>query len=175
MPDIIFNPHGFTSRMTVSMFIEAMAGKCASIQGRKFNADAFQFSEDEPAYEYFGKILEQCGYNCYGNETFYSGITGQPFEAQVFAGIIYYERLRHMVGDKWQVRATGNVDIQTRQPVAGRKRDGAVRFGEMERDALISHGTVSIIKDRMLNNSDKTKVHTLWGFIKMSKLFGPVH
>lgn len=47
----------------------------------------------------------------------YSGITGQEFMADIYIGVVYYQRLRHMVNDKFQVRTTGPVDPLTRQPV----------------------------------------------------------
>ena len=51
----------------------------------------------------------------------YSGITGQEFAADIYIGVVYYQRLRHMVLDKFQVRTTGPVDPITRQPVKVRK------------------------------------------------------
>lgn len=61
-----------------------------------------------------------------------------------------------MVNDKFQARTTGPIDSRTHQPVKGRKREGGIRLGEMERDSLIAHGTPCLIQDRLLNNSDKT-------------------
>lgn len=84
----------------------------------------------------------------------YSGITGEEFPADIYIGLVYYQRLRHMVGDKWQVRTVGPVDPLTRQPVKGRKKGGGIRFGEMERDALLAHGTAYLLQDRLMNCSD---------------------
>jgi DNA-directed RNA polymerase I subunit RPA2 len=84
----------------------------------------------------------------------YSGITGEEFPADIYIGLVYYQRLRHMVGDKWQVRTIGPVDQITRQPVKGRKKGGGIRFGEMERDALLAHGTAYLLQDRLMNCSD---------------------
>lgn len=47
----------------------------------------------------------------------YSGVTGEEFAADIYLGVVYYQRLRHMVLDKFQVRTTGPVDSVTRQPV----------------------------------------------------------
>ncbi|XP_060582666.1 DNA-directed RNA polymerase I subunit RPA2-like [Ruditapes philippinarum] len=155
-PDIIFNPHGYPSRMTIGMMIESMAGKSAASYGHCYDATPFQFSEDDPAIDHFGNMLVKAGYNYHGTERFYSGIDGRELEASIFMGVVYYQRLRHMVSDKFQVRTTGPIDQVTYQPVKGRKKGGGVRFGEMERDALISHGTSFLLQDRLLNCSDKS-------------------
>ena len=155
MPDILFNPHGFPSRMTIGMIIEVMAGKSASVQGSISDSTAFHFSEDKPAFMEFSQELTKAGYNSFGIETMYSGLSGIEFEANIFLGPIYYQRLRHMVADKFQVRTTGPVNFVTHQPVHGRKRVGGMRFGEMERDCLLSHGTSFLLKDRLMNCSDK--------------------
>ncbi|UMM10247.1 hypothetical protein L5515_000112 [Caenorhabditis briggsae] len=155
VPDIIFNPHGFPSRMTIGMMIESMAGKCAATHGENYDASPFVFNEDNTAINHFGELLTKAGYNYYGNETFYSGVDGRQMEMQIFFGIVYYQRLRHMIADKFQVRATGPIDPITHQPVKGRKKGGGIRFGEMERDAIIAHGTSFVLQDRLLNCSDR--------------------
>jgi DNA-directed RNA polymerase I subunit RPA2 len=157
-PDIIFNPHGFPSRMTIGQMIESMAGKSSAMHGVIHDATPFTFSEDNVASDYYGKLLEEAGYNYYGTERMYSGVDGRELKADIFIGIIYYIRLRHMVGDKYQVRSTGPVDNLTHQPVKGRKRCGGIRFGEMERDSLLAHGTSFLLQDRLFNNSDKSLV-----------------
>ncbi|KAF9567413.1 beta and beta-prime subunits of DNA dependent RNA-polymerase [Agrocybe pediades] len=153
-PDVIINPHAFPSRMTIGMLVESMAGKAGAMHGIAQDATPFKFTEEDTAINYFGEQLRAAGYNYYGNEPMYSGITGQEFAADIYIGVVYYQRLRHMVLDKFQVRTTGPVDPVTRQPVKGRKRAGGIRFGEMERDALIAHGTSFLLQDRLMNCSD---------------------
>ncbi|KAF8806271.1 beta and beta-prime subunits of DNA dependent RNA-polymerase [Phlegmacium glaucopus] len=153
-PDVIINPHAFPSRMTIGMLVESMAGKAGAMHGLAQDATPFKFTEEDTAISYFGEQLLAAGYNYYGNEPMYSGITGQEFAADIYIGVVYYQRLRHMVLDKFQVRTTGPVDPVTRQPVKGRKRAGGIRFGEMERDALIAHGTSFLLQDRLMNCSD---------------------
>jgi len=157
-PDIIFNPHGFPSRMTIAMMIEQMAGKSGAIHGKVHDATPFTFSEDadNDAITYFAEQLESAGYNYYGNETLYSGVSGVELKAEIFFGVIHYQRLRHMVSDKFQVRSTGPVDTLTCQPVKGRRRGGGVRFGEMERDSMLSHGAAFLLQDRIFHGSDRT-------------------
>eukprot|EP00049_Salpingoeca_infusionum_P002414 m.56554 g.56554 ORF g.56554 m.56554 type:complete len:1175 (+) comp11566_c0_seq6:1231-4755(+) len=154
VPDILFNPHGFPSRMTIGMLIESMASKAGLLTGTCHDATPFTFSEEETAVEYFGEQLRKAGYNYYGHERMYSGITGEEFDVNIFIGNVFYQRLRHMVSDKFQVRTTGPVNSVTRQPVKGRKKKGGIRFGEMERDALLGHGTSFLLQDRLLRCSD---------------------
>lgn len=159
VPDILFNPHGFPSRMTIGMLIESMAGKSASLHGLCHDATPFTFSEENSAVEYFGKLLKAAGYNYYGTERMYSGVSGVELEADIFIGLVYYQRLRHMVSDKFQVRTTGARDKVTNQPIGGRNVQGGIRFGEMERDALLAHGTSFLLHDRLFNCSDRSVAH----------------
>ncbi|XP_059618200.1 DNA-directed RNA polymerase I subunit RPA2 [Phlebotomus argentipes] len=158
IPDIVFNPHGFPSRMTIAMMIEMMAGKSAALHALVHDATPFKFTESDTAIDYFGRLLEAGGYNYYGTERMYSGTDGRELRADIFFGVVHYQRLRHMVSDKWQVRSTGPVDLLTHQPVKGRKKGGGVRFGEMERDSLIAHGASFLLHDRLFHNSDKVSV-----------------
>lgn len=139
-PDVIINPHAFPSRMTIGMFVEMLAAKAGALHGMSQDATPFKFGDGDSPGEYFGEQLRQAGYNYHGNEPMYSGITGEELRADIYTGVCLYQRLRHMVADKAQCRTTGAVDPLTRQPVKGRKRAGGIRFGEMERDALIAHG-----------------------------------
>jgi DNA-directed RNA polymerase I subunit RPA2 len=116
-PDIIINPHAFPSRMTIGMFVESIAAKAGAMHGFAQDGTPFCFSETETPSDYFGEQLIAAGYNYHGNEPMYSGITGKEFAADIYIGVVYYQRLRHMVGDKWQVRTTGPVDQVTHQPV----------------------------------------------------------
>ena len=163
IPDILFNPHGFPSRMTIGMIIETIAGKAATLHGCQYDSSPFIFSRKNSTFSLFSEKLIKSGYSYYGTERMYSGISGSEFDADIFIGPIYYQRLRHMVSDKFQVRTTGSVNPITHQPVQGRKRTGGMRFGEMERDCLLSHGTSFIIRDRLLNCSDKAYSHICKG------------
>ncbi|KAK3337240.1 hypothetical protein B0T19DRAFT_379411 [Cercophora scortea] len=156
-PDVIINPHAFPSRMTIGMFVESLAGKAGALHGLAQDSTPFKFDEENTAGDFFGHQLMKAGYNYHGNEPMYSGITGEEFAADIYIGVVYYQRLRHMVNDKYQVRTTGPVVPTTGQPIKGRKKGGGVRVGEMERDALIAHGTAFLLQDRLLNCSDYSK------------------
>ncbi|KAI5173448.1 DNA-directed RNA polymerase I subunit RPA2 [Pancytospora epiphaga] len=168
-PDIIINPHAFPSRMTIGMLLESMCGKVALSRGEKRDATPFKKKtvfddkgyivsrEGEDEANNIGEELKACGFNYFGNEPMYSGITGSEFRTDIFIGSVYYQRLRHMVNDKYQVRTSGAVVATTRQPVGGRKNKGGIRFGEMERDAVIAHGAAYVLKDRLMDCSDRTE------------------
>ena len=156
-PDVIINPHAFPSRMTIGMFVESLAGKAGALHGLAQDSTPFRFDEEHTAGDYFGHQLMKAGYNYHGNEPMYSGITGEELHADIYIGVVYYQRLRHMVNDKYQVRTTGPVTALTGQPIKGRKKGGGIRVGEMERDSLLAHGTAFLLQDRLLNCSDYTK------------------
>lgn len=156
-PDVIINPHAFPSRMTIGMLVESMAGKAGALHGHYQDATPFTFHEsgDKVSVDYFGEQLQAAGYNYYGSEALYSGVSGCVMHADLFIGVVFYQRLRHMVSDKYQVRSTGPTNELTRQPIKGRKKGGGIRLGEMERDSLLSHGAAYLLHDRLLNCSDK--------------------
>jgi len=129
-PDIIINPHAIPSRMTIGHLVECLLSKVSTITGNE--GDATPFSE--VTVEAISDLLRKYGYHSRGLEVMYNGHTGRKLQAQVYLGPTYYQRLKHMVGDKIHARARGPVQILTRQPVEGRSRDGGLRFGEMERE-----------------------------------------
>eukprot|EP01138_Halocafeteria_seosinensis_P011578 gb/GECG01011827.1/.p1 GENE.gb/GECG01011827.1/~~gb/GECG01011827.1/.p1 ORF type:complete len:1408 (+),score=168.33 gb/GECG01011827.1/:1-4224(+) len=154
-PDVIINPHAFPSRMTIGMLVESMAGKAGAMHGRFQDSTPFRFGEQQRAVDFFGEQLEKAGYSYYGAEPMYSGISGTELHVHIYMGVVYYQRLRHMVSDKSQVRSTGPINNLTRQPVKGRKNQGGIRLGEMERDSLLAHGTAFLVQDRLMNCSDR--------------------
>jgi DNA-directed RNA polymerase subunit B len=148
-PDIIFNPHGLPSRMTVGYLLELLAGKVGCLKGDVVDGTSFSGSSKKE----LENQLEKLGFRYDGKETMYSGITGKKMTAKIFVGNLYYLKLKYMVGNKLHGRASGKVALLTRQPVEGRSRGGALRLGEMEQQALVAHGASLLLKERY--DSDK--------------------
>jgi DNA-directed RNA polymerase II subunit RPB2 len=155
VPDMIMNPHGIPSRMTIGKLLETMLGKIAVSSGRTQDATPFTSLD----FDQFKATLHRYGLDELGNEVMYNGQTGQMFDVVFFYGPTYYQRLKHMVVDKVHSRESGPVQIMTRQPAEGRSRNGGLRLGEMERDVLIAHGVPKFLKERMMDSSDLFKAY----------------
>jgi DNA-directed RNA polymerase II subunit RPB2 len=141
-PDILLNPHAIPSRMTIGHLVECLLSKVSTCTGDEGDATPFT----DVTVQAISDALKSCGYHQRGLEVLYNGYTGRKMVAQFYTGPTYYQRLKHMVDDKIHSRARGPVQILTRQPVEGRSRDGGLRFGEMERDCMISHGAAQFLK-----------------------------
>lgn len=153
IPDLIFSPHSLPSRMTISHLIEILAGKVGSLNGRYIDGTTFS-AEPESMLR---KELLSLGFRENGTEKMYNGITGEEFEAQIYIGNMYYMKLKHMVTNKLHARASGRIQLLTRQPIEGRAKGGGLRLGEMEKDCFVAHGASLLLKERF--DSDKTIVH----------------
>jgi len=152
VPDIIFNPHGIPSRMTMGQILEILAGKVVALSGEYIRAPAFSPVPEEE----LRRLLESYGFRNDGKEIMYDGRTGERFEAQVFIGSCFYQKLDHLVSNKIHARSRGPITLLTKQPTEGRSKEGGLRLGEMEKDCLIAHGAALVLKERF--DSDRTIV-----------------
>ena len=155
VPDMIINPHAIPSRMTIGQLKETVLGKVLVELGLFGDGTAFGDFELKDICD----LLLKAGYEAHGNELLYNGLTGEQVECSVFMGPVFYQRLKHMVNDKAHSRSIGPMVNLTRQPAEGRSRDGGLRFGEMERDCMISHGASRFTRGRMYDASDKYQVY----------------
>ena len=154
-PDIIINPHAIPSRMTIGQLKEMLLGKVLLELGLFGDGTSFGNLDVKTIADELLKL----GYESYGNEVMYDGLSGEQMETSIFMGPVFYQRLKHMTNDKVHSRATGPMVSLTHQPAEGRSRAGGLRIGEMERDVLISHGATRFCKDRLFDVSDKYKVN----------------
>ncbi|KAL6782341.1 RPC2 [Auxenochlorella protothecoides x Auxenochlorella symbiontica] len=160
VPDLIMNPHGFPSRMTVGKMIELLGSKAGAVSGRLHYGTAFgEGSGLADRVDALSAELVAAGFSYSGKDLLHSGITGEALEAYVFMGPVYYQKLKHMVMDKMHARARGPRVVLTRQPTEGRSRDGGLRLGEMERDCLIGYGASALLLERLMISSDQFEVH----------------
>jgi DNA-directed RNA polymerase II subunit RPB2 len=153
-PDLIMNPHAIPSRMTIGQLLENLLGKSVANAGAIGNGTAFM-NQGSP-HEDIGNILEKFGFEKYGNEILYNGMTGEQIPSAIFIAPVFAMRLKHMVEDKWNARGEGRREKRTHQPTGGRGNQGGLRIGEMDRDAVIGHGISAFIKETYMKRSDGT-------------------
>ena len=155
VPDMIINPHAIPSRMTIGQFVECVMGKAGSMLGVRSDSTGFTNIDKDKMCN----ILEHCGFEKYSNEVLYNGNNGKQLNTSIFIGPTFYLRLTHQVSKKIYSRATGAVTMLTKQPLGGRSAGGGLRIGEMERDAILAHGSNLFLKESMLERADK---YSIW-------------
>ena len=153
MPDIIFSPHSIPSRMTISHLIEVIASKAGALAGKYIDGTTFDAMPEKE----IRKMLGELGFRDDGLETMYNGLDGKQFKSRIYIGNMYYLKLKYMVANKLHARATGKIQLLTRQPIEGRSQGGGLRLGEMEKDCFVAHGASLLLKERF--DSDKTLVY----------------
>jgi DNA-directed RNA polymerase II subunit RPB2 len=152
-PDLIINPHAIPSRMTIGQLIESLLGKACCMYGGY--GDCTAFATKGANYDTYGHMLTKMGYHKSGNQILYNGFTGEQIYSDVFMGPTYYMRLKHMVKDKINYRATGKRNFLTRQTNQGRANDGGLKIGEMERDGIMAHGLSYFLNESYMVRGDQ--------------------
>lgn len=167
VPDAIFSPNSIPSRKTVSHVMEVLAGKVAALRGEFVDGNPFDGEKEDDLRE----ELKKAGFNSAGTEVMYDPKTGKRMKAEIYIGSLYYLRLKHQVENKIQARGTGPVQLLTRQPAEGRIRGGGLKLGEMEKDALISHGASLLLKERFSSDQTTALICTECGYLADPYLF----
>ena len=157
VPDIIINPQCIPSRMTINQLLECVAAKGACINGHFVYSTPFSKYSHNIVDELTQK-LHETGFQRYGNEMMVNGFSGEPMKTEIFIGPTYYQRLKHLVASKIHARDHGSVQSLVRQPLEGRSKEGGLRFGEMERDCMISHGVSRFLNERLFDLSDQFQI-----------------
>ena len=157
VPDLVVNPHAIPSRMTIGQIQEVVVSKLGAVLGCEVDATAF--TQHGVFGDNIANLLMANGFDAYGDEMMYSGVTGEILHSKIFIGPTYYMRLKHMSADKINYRGgglvdRGPVDARTRQPIGGRAREGGLRIGEMERDSVISHGAARFLQESLTLRAD---------------------
>ena len=154
VPDLIMNPHAIPSRMTIAQLMECVLGKVACVEGVTKDCTPY----NNLSVKEICDQLELYGMERHSNEILYDGYTGRQIKTEIFIGPTYYQRLKHMVVDKMHSKSSnGPIVFLTRQPSEGRSRCGGLRLGEMERDAIVAHGSSLFLKERILDCSDNSR------------------
>lgn len=150
-PNIIINPNCIPSRMTLGLILEQLYAKRCAIYGEFGDGSSFNYTNFEEVCD----ELEKAGFDKYGREKLYCGITGKEIEVMIFMNPQYYMRLKHLTNDKIHSRSMGPVQMLTRTALEGRSKDGGLRIGEMERDAILAHGAAQYLKEAFMEKADK--------------------
>ena len=143
VPDLIINPLCVPSRMTINQLIESLGNKVATNDFEPRYCTSFSKHSQDIIPQLQQQMIDS-GFNAFGNEIMYNGMTGKQFHCDIFMGPTYYSRLKHLVSNKIHARNHGNIQALTRQPLEGRSRDGGLRFGEMERDTLAAWTPITL-------------------------------
>ena len=156
VPDVMVNPGGLISRMTVAQLVEMVAGLVGVTVSAKLNATTFCNGGDFVTQ--LGDVLQAAGAQRNGDNVLYSGITGAQIRTDIFMCPLYFMRLKHLTEDKVNARGAGRREIRTHQPTGGRANEGGLRIGEMERDSLCAHGVAGFLQESMMKRGDGTTV-----------------
>lgn len=150
-PDIIINPHSIPSRMTIGQMLETSLGLRCQEEGVVTDGTAFRtISIDQ-----ISKELSDIGLRFNGLSRMYNGLTGEHYDAAIFMGPTFHQRLQKFVkDDEYAVGGHGPTDALTGQPLDGKNVRGGLRIGEMEAWVLQSQGAMMNLTEKMFMDSD---------------------
>jgi ribA/ribD-fused uncharacterized protein len=155
VPDIMVNPGGLISRMTVAQLVEMVGGRVGAEVAAKINATTF--CNDGEIVNQLGDVLQALGFGRAGDAIMYCGLSGKQLATEIFICPLYFMRLKHLTDDKVNARGAGKREIRTHQPTGGRANEGGLRIGELERDALCAHGISGFLQESMMKRGDATE------------------
>ena len=153
---LLMSPNVFSSRMTIGPLSEMLLSKASGLLGQSITQEVIEPNCLKPL-EWAGDVLERFGYSKDGIEKpIYYGCRSQGF----FTGFLKVFLLEHHSIDKFHRRRRGSIDVLTRQPSGGGKKSvgRGLRFGEMERDAVVAHGASHLLKERLTPDSTEVLV-----------------
>lgn len=167
VPDMILHPSAYPKRMTLNQLLEMLLGTLAVELGLLGLAGSMEDFETEKINDILTNTL---GLTYFGDRVMYNGVYGEQMPVSIFMGPLYIQRLKYMVADKINAREPGHrkdgvpvpggaYTVRERQVVSGRANGGGIKMGEMERDALISHGVFSFLNERDMVKGDKFIVY----------------
>ena len=179
--DIVLNPLGVPSRMNVGQILETHLAWAAAVLGFQAVTPVFDGATEQEIRECVREANEYVRQRRHVVEAvqnagqtreilaempedhkirLYDGRTGDPFEQRVTVGIIYMNKLHHLVDEKIHARATGPYSLITQQPLGGKARTGGQRFGEMEVWGLEAYGASYTLQELLTVKSDDVEGRT---------------
>lgn len=162
VPDLIMSPLAFPSRMTINQILSMIIGRIRC-EDPTFSDDCspftYQSTDKQSSTEILSLKLKELGFNPYGTQIMYDGMTGEQINSEIFIGPTYYQRLKHIVSEKIYARNKGPLNILTRQPTSGRSNLGGIKLGNMEIDALMAHGISSELISRITKCADEFYIY----------------
>lgn len=149
IPDIIFNPFGLPSRMTINLLQEIGLAKPCAARGVTTDQTIFRKAQ----LKMISAELVAAGFHPNGVERLYCGSTGKYIDTMIFMGPGFYQRLQKFVDDTIYAASSGSSDPITRQPTPGKASNGSIKIGEMEKDVLMANGLSRFTHEKFYKHS----------------------
>jgi DNA-directed RNA polymerase subunit beta len=157
--DIVLHPLGVLSRTNSSQLIEAQLGKVVEKTGKPYILPGFS---KEDFVEFAQNELKKN--HLQDTEDIFDPETGKTIP-KVFTGKMYFYKLSHTSESKSKARSLGAYTSEE-QPAKGGPT-GSKHFGDMEYQALLGHGALSVIKDLKILHGQKND--DFWRQLKLGQ------